>query len=286
MKRFLLITLLALPPAIAAPFQPAQIPAEARWYLHGDLTGIRQTTTGSIIFKELRKKEADKIEEIQNLFGFDLLKELTDITLFGSGKADEAAIILSGKFDRSRLEKAISQADQYKNSKHGTATIHEWEDNGSTQHAAFHGDQTVVISPDKKLLTLGLDVLSGDKPGLDPGLTLPSKDPVIVAFARVKDIDMPIDDGSRIVRKADSVLLTIGEKNERLVADMVVEADTGKTAKRIMHILQGLVSLGELADEEIEDLDLDHQGRAEGKTMTMSMSLPAAKALALLKELD
>lgn len=285
MIKVLPLALLA-PLAIAAPFQPAHIPAEARWYLHGDLDGIRGTTTGSIIFKELQKEEADKINDIQNLFGFDLLKDLTDVTLFGSGKADEAAIILSGKFNRVHLEKTIAQADQYETSTHGTTTIHEWQDNGSTQHAAFHGEQTVIVSPHKNLLTLGLDVLVGEKPGLDPGLPLPSENPVIVAFANVKEIDMPLDDGSRIVRKADSVLMTIGEKNERLVTDMIVEADTEKTAKRIMHILQGLVSLGELADEEIEALDLDHHGQTLGKTMTMSMSLPAAKALALLKELN
>ena len=66
---------------------------------------------------------------------------------------------------------------------------------------------------------------------------------------------------------------------------MIVTTDSSKMAKRMMHVLEGLVSLGELADETIQKLDIQHNGQTSGKTMTMTMSLPAANALALISKL-
>jgi hypothetical protein len=286
MKRVLLLTLLATPLAFAAPFQPQTIPAEAQWYLHGDLTGLRETTTGQTILKEISKSEADKLADIQNLFGFNILTDLTDVTLFGNGKEDYAAIMLTGKIGRTHLEEIITQADNYETSTHrSTTTIHHWDDKGKTQHAAFHGEDTVIISPQRDLVSLAADVLAGNKPSLSLAKPLPSKNSIVVAFANLAKIDMPLEEGSRIVRKAESLLLTLGEKNERLTADMVVETESEKVASQMMHILQGLVSLGELAEEKIEDLGIQHSGKTNGKTMTISMDLSVAKALALLSEL-
>ena len=235
--------------------------------------------------RQVRKDEAEKIADIEELFGFDLIDDLTEVTLFGTGKADEIAITLSGDFNRARLEEVIVQGDSYKLTTHDTVTIHQWDDNGSTQHAGFHGDNTVIISQQKELLELALDVLARKKPGLKADLALPPGNPVMVAYANIQKIEMPLDEGSRIVRKADSILMTLGEEQNRLVANMVVGTDSEKMANRMMHILEGLVSLGELADENIEDLDIRHSGQASGKTMTMTMSLPAANALALISKL-
>ena len=285
MNKLLILQLLVAPLAFAAPFQPETIPAAAQWYLHGDLTGIRETQTGGFILKELRQEEADKIADVEALFGFNLLDDLTDVTLFGTGKMDEIAITLSGNFDRAHLEEIIVQADDYESATHGEATIHQWEDNGATQHAAFHGKNTIVITQHKDLLELALDVLAKKKPGLQADLKLPAQNPVVVAFANVQKIELPLDEGSKIVRKADSILLALNEKNERLSAHMIVETSAENTATRIMHTLEGLVSLGQLADQEIEDLDIQHEGQSTGKIMTMSMSLPATKALALISQL-
>ena len=113
---FLLPAFLAIPLASAAPFQPTHIPAEAQWFLHGDLTGLRKTVTGGILLKEIRSNENDMLTEVEELFGFDLLTDLTDVTLFGSGKEDEAAVVLSGKISRTHLEEIIVQADDYETS--------------------------------------------------------------------------------------------------------------------------------------------------------------------------
>ena len=66
---------------------------------------------------------------------------------------------------------------------------------------------------------------------------------------------------------------------------MVIKTGSEKMAKRMMHALAGLVSLSELADNNIEELDILHRGQTSGKIMTMTMSLPAANAFALISKL-
>ena len=270
---------------MADPFQPKNIPAESQWYLHGDLTGLRETKTGGFLLDQIRKSEADTIIDIEALFGFDLLEDLTDITLFGTGKADEIAITLSGEFARAQLEEFIVQTDGYNSTTYGTTKIHSWKDNDRTQHAGFHGNNTVIISQKKGLLKLALDVLVGKTPGLKADLTPPSEEPVVVAYANIQKIKIPLDEGSHIIRKADSILITLAEKQNRLVANMVIKTVSEKMAERMMHALAGLVSLSELADNNIEGLDILHRGQTSGKIMTMTMSLPAANAFALISKL-
>ncbi len=285
MKRSLLASILTIPLAFAGPFDPSTIPADANWYLHGDLSAMRETTTGGIIFEELQKTQADQLAEVKNFLNLDLLTDLDDVTLFGNGKEDQAAITLTGKFDRSHLEALIQEGENYKSTAHGKTVIHQWDDKGKTQFAAFHSDKTVTISQQLELLKTSLDVFAKNKPSLAADFPLPAKSPAIVAFANLKEIDMPLEDGSRIVRKADSILMTLSENEERLIADMEVQSKNWKSSRRIMHVLQGLIALGELADEKIDDLDIQHRAEAKGKTLTMSMSLPTAKALALLSKI-
>ena len=285
MKNLVLMTFIVAPLAMADPFQPKNIPAESQWYLHGDLPGLRETKTGGFLLDQIRKSEADTIIDIEALFGFDLLEDLTDITLFGTGKADEIAITLSGEFARAQLEEVIVQADGYNSTTYGTTKIHSWKDNDRTQHAGFHGNNTVIISQKKGLLKLALDVLVGKTPGLKADLTPPSEEPVVVAYANIQKIKIPLDEGSHIIRKADSILITLAEKQNRLVANMVIKTGSEKMAKRMMHALAGLVSLSELADKNIEGLDILHRGQTSGKIMTMTMSLPAANAFALISKL-
>lgn len=285
MKNLVLMTFIVAPLAMADPFQPKNIPAESQWYLHGDLTGLRETKTGGFLLDQIRKSEADTIIDIEALFGFDLLEDLTDITLFGTGKADEIAITLSGEFARAQLEEFIVQTDGYNSNTYGTTKIHSWKDNDRTQHAGFHGNNTVIISQKKGLLKLALDVLVGKTPGLKADLTPPSEEPVVVAYANIQKIKIPLDEGSHIIRKADSILITLAEKQNRLVANMVIKTGSEKMAERMMHALAGLVSLSELADNNIEGLDILHRGQTSGKIMTMTMSLPAANAFALISKL-
>jgi len=286
MQKTLLLGLLLSPILSAAPFKANTVPANAQWYLHGDLEGLRKTDSGTIVLNALRKDHGEKVDEAKNLLGFDPLSDLTDMTLFGDGKMNRAAMILKGEIDRTHLEEVIKKADDYATSTHGEISIHQWNDKGKTQFAALHGDDTIIFSEHKNLVELALDVLSGNKAGLAQAPAVAKGNPIILGVANVHKIDLPKDEGSKIVRMAKTVEMALTEKDERLHARLIVEAQDEETAKHFKDALAGLIAIGSLADENISALAIQHEGSAQEKTMDMSMSISVSKALALLSQLQ
>jgi hypothetical protein len=280
------LTLFTMPLALANPFEPSSIPADANWYLHGNLTALRETKTGKMVVAFIRETQSGALNEIENIFEFNPLTDLTGVTLFGSGKANEGAAIIRGNFSKARFEQVIEHADNHRTSAHGPVTVHQWDDKGKTQYAGFHDEKTIIISPQKDSVLLGLDVLSKDKPGLPADTVLPAKNPSLVAYANVNKIDMPDDEGSRIVRRAKSLTVTLGENQGRLEMAMVAETNDAMTTQRMAKVMEGLISLGQLADENISALDINHTSKVTGKTMTMTMDLSATKALEILSEMQ
>lgn len=285
MKALLLPLLVAAPFAVAGPFEPATIPADSNWYLHANLTNLRQTITGSSLINFIRESQAETLAEIENIMQFDPLADLTDITLFGSGQKDQDALVLRGDFSQARFEEVIVNADNHQTSTHGSTTVHQWDDKGKTQHAGFHDGKTVIISSRKDLVHLGLDVLAQKKPGLPATVELPAKDPAVVVFANVDKVDMPDDEGSRIIRQAKSLMMTVGENKQRLEMTMTVETDDPFTTERLARVMEGLIALGQLADEKVSALEIQTQTQIADKTMTMTMDLSAIKALELLSQM-
>jgi len=285
MKKTLLLGLLLSPLLSAAPFEATTVPANAQWYLHGDLEGLRETDSGTIVLNAIRKDHGKEVDDAKNLLGFDPLSDLTDMTLFGDGRKDRAALILKGDIDRTHLEEVIKKADDYATSTHGEVTIHEWDDKGKTQFAALHGDDTLIFSEQKNLVELALDVLGGNKPGLARPPAVAKGNPVILGVANVHKIDLPKDEGSKIIRMARTIEMAITETDERLHARLLVEARCEETARHFKDALAGLIAIGSLADENIAGLGIQHEGSTQGKTMDMSMSISVSKALALLSQL-
>lgn len=286
MKKTLLLSLLLAPLVGAAPLKPKTIPASAQWFIHGDMDAMRKTDSGIIILGAISKDHGEKIAEATEFLGFNPLTDLSDVTLFGDGKMDRAAIVFRGDLNCKHLEDIIVNADSYTQSAHGEATIHQWQDKGKTQHAAFHGEKTVIVSEQKKFVEVTLDVLDQKKPGMEKAPTAANGKPVIVGYANIQKIDLPQDEGSKMIRKARTVQVALTEKEERINARLVVTAKDEEVARHMKDALAGLIAIGSLADETIETLGIQHHGSTKGQTLDMTMSISVSKALALLSRLN
>ncbi|MDB4537844.1 hypothetical protein N9230_04435, partial [Akkermansiaceae bacterium] len=168
-----LLTLLTAPLLSAGEFNPENIPSDAQWYLHADVEKLRETTTGKTIITALKKEHGQKLADAEIFLGFDLIRDLADVSLFGNGEKDNAAIIIQGEINRRHLEETIVDADQYQTDLYQGATIHRWHDKGKNQNAAFHGDTLVVVSEKLELVKLALDVFAKRKAHLDTSTTFP-----------------------------------------------------------------------------------------------------------------
>jgi len=284
MKKSLLLGLLAAPFLNAGEFDPQSIPADAQWYLHANVEKLRETTTGKTIVKAIKKEHGQDLADAEIFLGFDLIRDVADVSLFGNGKMDNAAIIFRGEINRRHLEKMIVDADHYQSNLYQGEAIHSWRDKGKNQNAAFHGDTLVVVSERPELVMLTLDVLAKRKPHLESTKPNPES-AVMMGTANIEGLNLPKDKGSKIVKKAKSLRASISEVGDRLRVDLAVETKEDKTAARLQKIVEGLIAFGMMAEPKIEELNIEHGSSVTGNQVLMHLTIPIEDALALIKEI-
>ena len=286
MKALLLLSLLASSLLQAGQFDHTRVPANAEWYLHLDLEQLRESKFGDVVIREVSKNHQDGIAKIEGLFKLNPLEDLHDVTLFGDGKQDHAAILIKGEMDRAYLEKTIVNADDYRVKAHGDIVIHTWMDDSGTkrQNAAFYGPDLLIFSDKGNLVKLALDTLSKTKPHLAKDENV-FEGEFLHAHANIQKIALADDDGSRLVRKAEQVTITLQEDGDRMAAQLLITPVKEKHARHLSKILDGLLSFGMMSDERLDDFDMRTELAAADGEVSMSATLPVGQALAILGEL-
>ena len=281
MKTSLLLILFASPFLSAGEFSPGNIPADAQWYLHADVEKLRDTTMGKTIINAAKKEHGQTLSDAEIFLGFDLIRDVADVSLFGNGKHDNAAFIIQGKINRRHLESMIVNADQYQSNLYQGEKIHSWRDKGKGQNAAFHGDTLVVVSEQPELIMLTLDVLAKRKPHLESDKKIPGSS-VMMGTANIEALDLPVDKGSKMLKKAQSLSASLTEVDNHLRANFVVSTKEEKTATRLQKIAEGLVAFGMMAEPDLEELNIEHGSSVTGNQVSMHLTIPVEEALAIL----
>ncbi|MGJ8697235.1 MAG: hypothetical protein ACSHYF_13030 [Verrucomicrobiaceae bacterium] len=279
----LLLSLLAAPLLHAAPFDPSHLSGDAQWFLHADLEALQKTTVGKTALQAIRADHKEGLLHIQETFHVDLSRDIRNVTLFGDGAPNRAAVLIDGGIDRKHLEQVIGYADDYDSFLYQGATVHTWtdKDGEKKQFAAFHADDLAIVSEHRALVELSLDVFGGRKPPME-SVSSPAENPVVLAMANVENIKLKDDGGSAIVRKAKHLAMTIRESGEKVEAQLIVSPQEAKNAERLQKVMDGLMALGMLASEELEQLSIEHQTTVEEGKVHMTMTLPVDQAIALL----
>jgi hypothetical protein len=164
MKTRLLITIIpflaGLPLSLmAAPLDPSQVPAQAKWVLHADMDAMRASETGKVVFEQIELEHGTQLRALKRMFSIHLIDDLQGVTLFGNGLPEQAVALFHGKFNRGHIEDVLRAAENFSESKHAGVEVMTWTDKGQQQHAAFAGEGLLVFSRQEELLLQALDVL-------------------------------------------------------------------------------------------------------------------------------
>lgn len=286
--KFLLTSLIVATAAVqAGPWNPQHVSANAKWTLHVDLDGLRETRVGKELADRLEAEHGRQFRALKRMFSVNPLTDLAGITLYGSGAENEAVALIDGRFDRAHIEDVIGGADDYRNHRHGDATVHQWtdKDKGKTQFAAFAGDQRIVFSEREELVHHALDVLAGkagaaaEVPffGSGPGR------PVMAGFARLAEIEMKGEE-SKLLRKAEALRMAVAEADGRMQVRIAIDAAKPKTAQRMHKVIEGLVAFGELAELIKGELEIESRLANEELTVETALSMPVGEFLDLLEK--
>ena len=108
MTRFvLLILFFSLPVTTSAAVSSGDFPEGAVWYLHADLKAMRSTESGSELYDWL---DDEVLDEIKDEVGFDLKKEIDQVTAFSSGDRG-AVIVIDGAISQNSKDKLLAVAE-------------------------------------------------------------------------------------------------------------------------------------------------------------------------------
>jgi hypothetical protein len=275
---------LAALPVLAGPINPDQISGQANWYVHADLDTLRGTEIGKTLMAAVEDEHGRKLKAVKRMFSLNPMTDLHGITLYGNGEKDKAVILINGIFDRAHVEDLIRASDGYKTSTHHEDTVHTWKDKEKTQHGAFFGDDLVIMSEHKMLVVHALEVLNGRKPSMDAGTFGTSPSAILLGFANLEGIDIKGDE-AKLLEKARALRIRFFEQGERLHAELVIHAANNDDAVRIRKVLDGMVALGQLDNEDLEELGIELVTSVEEDTdVTARLSAPSRNLLKLVDQ--
>jgi hypothetical protein len=288
-----LVFILTLPQVTsAASLKTAIIPADAQWVVHVDIERLVSTKLFELIMA--RKDSKDILEgknKMVEKLGIDPLKDLTGITIFGSGKGEKNAVVsLTGNLNKTHLVSLVKQVKDHKELKHGKHTIYQWEDAG---FGAFVKDNMLLMGKAEESIRNALDVIAGKKKSI--------KNTQLMSYLQEVPkgavIQMVVDDISSVVGKSEPMILQktgmaffmAMEKDEALNLKLKMTTDTNETAANIGQIINGFVAMARMqvqSKEEIKDKALKLldalKVSIKGNVIEMGITYPSAEILDFL----
>ncbi|MCK4760575.1 MAG: hypothetical protein KAW12_00150 [Candidatus Aminicenantes bacterium] len=286
---FLLI--MALPAAAkGSTLDPAIIPAGTQWLLHFDMGEFVSTR----LYDLMMQKEGGKINkanlEFGEKLGVDLFKDIAAVTIFGTGKDKEKAVVcISGKLNKDHILSQLDKAKEHKQTPYGKYTLHSWKGDGA---GAFVSDKLVLMGKDEQTIKDTLDVISGKKKNITKTkLMAHLKEMPSGAFFKAVADDISALAGNKrpvILQKTGMAFFLVLEKNADLNMKLKMTTDSPETAKNIEQVVNGLIAMAKMQKSEKQDLRWKLlealTTTIKGNVVTMEFSYPSEQLVNMLED--
>jgi hypothetical protein len=251
--------------ARAEPLDAREIPADAQWLVHIDITAAKTgrlfQAVGDLWLK--RPLAEFRLQQFQAATGMDPSRDLHRLTLYGRSYEEDAAVmIVRAKLDRQRLERFVSRRPDFRRGQHGQHQLLSWtEKKGQRdEHAmtgCFFGPEVLVFGRNPEEVKNALEVLAGRSPHLTASSALhapvtPAGTVIEVRGVGLADVKLPFE--SPLVRKSKYLIAAGGESNRETFAEARVTTESPEVARQLRAVLEGLVAMARLrfdADNEI-----------------------------------
>ena len=267
MKKLLMvlaaIILLVEAPGLAGPIKLEQVSGNASWVVHANQQQFRKTQTGQLVRKELVNLGIeDNITNFATIFSFHPLDDVRDVTIYGTGKDRQNAVVLiDGFFDKERLLSLIRMNPEYKETKYADIVLHQWLDenqkdpNNKMMYGCFYKDDLIVISSGLDAVKKEVDVLKGSAKNAANGIfnqTALNNEGAFLQAAgkRVGEMVEGEDPQAAALKQSDQLGLAIGENDGKFYIDVGLIAKSEEAAQSITKMLEGIIAFVSLPNEQ------------------------------------
>ena len=267
MKKLLMvlavIILLVEAPGLAGPIKLEQVSGGASWVVHANQQQFKKTQTGRLIRNELVNLGLEEgLTNFAMIFSFHPLDDVRDVTLYGTGKDRQKAVVLiDGFFDKERILSVVSMNPEYKETKYGDIVLHQWLDenqkdpNNKMMYGCFYKDDLIVISAGMDAVKQEVDVLKGSAKNAANGIFNQAALNTEGAFfqaagKRVGEMVDGEDPQAAALKQSDQLGLAIGENDGRFYIDVGLIAKSEEAAQAITQMLEGIIAFVSLPNEQ------------------------------------
>jgi len=297
MKRIVLTLLFLLPASVlsAAPLNEAQVSSTAKWLLHLDATAFKDSSLGTLVLDDIRAEHQQQMEALAELLGSNPLRDIDDITLYGSDSDPAHAVLMvSGRFDPKKLEALVALNETYKTVPYGSYTLHEWtsEDNDRNQVGVFAQDNLIIMSQGLQPVEEALDVLDGTHTSIAQSdnlacLSSAPANPILLAAA--EDLGQLTGDNAHaaILKNSDVLMVIADEENQNFSLSLDLWAQEEQTATQIEQILLGIkafMALNQAEHPELNQLLQSVQFSRQDSLISIHFQYPSADLFSILKQ--
>jgi len=288
-------------PMFAGPLNKEKVAGDAAWVAHVDVEALIKSGLGQFVLEKAAEKDEfiEGLVKIQEVFGFDPLKDIRGVTVYG-GKigGEQAVVIADATLDADRVLPLLRNNAAYRAIEHGDRVIHQWTDKpkgdkpAKTHMGCFYDEKTIVVASTVELVKEAIAVLDGEaanltKAGVLSNLPKPAAGAFLIAAAEGIDLSSKEEHPeAAIFRSVTGGVLQVGETDGVLFASLALAAKTAEDATNIRQMAQGFVALFKVGMQEKLPEELKNLGEkiTVGGTETtarLDVSLPTESAIKL-----
>ena len=302
MKAIIITTALLLAmtqSVVAEPFDPSQVPADAKWLAHIDFDAAREAGLAKKVYDVWIGQDPVKhrllVDQFRLIFGMNPIEDIKSVTVFSTRYVPESGVVIfRAKMDQSRLGTLLGQNPTHKTTSYGKHTLHRWTEDkgGKREHTAgcFHGPTVAVVGQDVEQVKAVLDVLDGKAPSLTDGAAQlkQAAAPGAVFVARAIDLDeagLPFK--SPIVPKTELLALAVGEHDGDVFVQVRLVSSEKEVAEQVRTVVMGLKAVALLQQAENEHLVKALQAveiAVDDKTVTVGWQASVDDVIDLVKK--
>jgi hypothetical protein len=297
MKTFLLVTAWTLAISLnAKQLDLKKVSDDSNWIMHMDFESMRSSEIGSFIEDSLESipEMENRVKDVQNKFGIDL-KEVSNLTVFGTGEKDKGIGILENGVDASVVTEVTRARDYIVEKKVGKKTI--FSTNKGRRPMAFSvlKKGKIVFGPDRDYVLEGIHLANNKGKGTKAHPLLQNLknsiiDPGFLLFADVEQIAGYTDLNSKMslmVNKIDSCGIVIGDEEGAVKMIAFVQANSEESAINMENMIRGALAMMEMKmakEERMSPLFEGHKLVREHSLIKLDVNFSVLAIIDLIKK--
>lgn len=252
----LAVAVLAAGQARADGFSKDSVSATAKWVVHLDVSKFTASQFGTLVTNDLQTGALkDKLEVARRTFQVDPLRDLSCVTLYGTGYSTQSVVaIVMGNFNPESIEVCFRAMESYEATAYGDRKIHKVVDKkrGAPRYICFAHKGAAVIGDNVDRVKDAVDVLDGKKASLKTVAGVRGMDSAaaFVLASAAKDENGNIGRAqASVLKNADWLTLSVGETAGIMDLALQLGINTPENAAQIEQVVRGMVAFATLSKD-------------------------------------